>query len=377
MTTKLWQKYCLTFTPLTPIHIGCGEEIDPLEYKIIRTEKGSNRLYRLNLPAMIESLNTPKREEFLRLLDGRDLIAIRKFVETNADIKQHRFYESVVTEPVYKVYQKNVMNVNNALRIDPMYRRRDTWQAVIPGSSIKGAIRTAILSAEMRVAYEKDKWVPDFKKPKWENIVLFSENPNDDPFRALQIEDVTLPPDAIMIDEVKMIRRKPQNTAQNNPAGIQQFYEMTFCYLDGEEELDGFGELSIQLHLQEKLSEQNDLYLKFTIEDIVSSCRRFYQKRMKDEHETFYRWQEEDIKNASEQLLNIAYEENEFPIRLGHFSHCESVTVDLEVSGKPVRRPKTRYNKQRQPLPFGTTRTLAGGLYPMGWAKISLKEDVG
>ena len=47
-------------------------------------------------------------------------------------------------------------------------------------------------------------------------------------------------------------------------------------------------------------------------------------------------------------------------LRVGHYSHIESVTVDNN-------QPLTRKTKDRKLLPYGTTRTLANGKYPFGW----------
>jgi CRISPR/Cas system CSM-associated protein Csm5 (group 7 of RAMP superfamily) len=375
--SKNRKKYRLQFTPLTPIHIGTGDEIDPLEYKMITKEDRSVRLYRLNLPKMVESFTPPQREEFLHLLDSGDMVKLRKFVDTNTDTAQHAFYNAVVNEPVYETYRRKLSDPNNALRINPAYRRLDTWQAVIPGSSIKGAIRTAVLSKELRDAYEPKSWLPDTRRWNWENEVLFSTKPNDDPFRTVHLEDVTLPEDAIIVAETEIISRNPSK-AVSETGGIQQFYEMTFAHLM-QEEIAGSGCLTLLTGLRREHDNRNppqNKMLDIDIETIAACCTEFYRKRMEEEHDSFYRKRRgETVHSVSEQLLDVSYSKMEFPIRLGHFSHCESMTVDLiQKNGDPLRNPKTRRGKDGRPLPYGTTRTLAFGEFPMGWAKISLEE---
>jgi hypothetical protein len=39
-----------------------------------------------------------------------------------------------------------------------------------------------------------------------------------------------------------------------------------------------------------------------------------------------------------------------------------------------VRNPQTRRGKNGRPLPYGTTRTLANGLLPFGWAKLEFPD---
>ena len=374
--SKHRKKYRLRFLPLTPIHIGTGDEIDPLEYKIITKENGGRRMIRLNLPAMIETLTALKREEFLRLLDGGDMVKLRKFIDENADSSQHGFYHAVVDEPVFEMYRRKYSDPNNALRINPAYRRLDTWQAVIPGSSIKGAIRTAILSKELRDTYEQEDRLPNTNRWNWENEVLYATKPNDDPFRTVYLEDVTLSDDAIIVAETEIISRNPDKAASET-SGIQQFYEMTFAHLM-QEEVVGTGSLTLFSGLRREFDSRNhqNKMLEIDAMKIVACCKEFYCKRMELEHATFYRKRKnQTICTISEQLLNVSYGDFEFPIRLGHFSHCEAMTVDLiQKSGQPLRNPRTRKGRDGRFLPYGTTRTLAFGEFPMGWAKISLEE---
>ena len=170
-----------------------------------------------------------------------------------------------------------------------MYRRLDTWQAVIPGSSIKGAIRTAILSHELRNAYEADSWLPDTSRWDWENKALYATKPNDDPFRTVHLEDITLPADAIIIAETEIISRNPSKTASET-GGIQQFYEMTFAYLM-EEDVSGTGTLTLQTGLRREFDNRNpqNKMLDINVNQIVACCKEFYCRRMEEEHETFYR----------------------------------------------------------------------------------------
>ena len=379
--SKNRKQYRLRFLPLTPIHIGTGDEIDPLEYVMKAKPDGGKRLYRLNLPAMIESFTPSKREEFLRILDGGDMMRLRDFVKRNADVSQHGFYNAVTTDSVYYTYEKSHSNPNNALRINPTYRRLDTWQAVVPGSSIKGAIRTAVLSHKLRIDYERGGRLPDERN--LEKDVFHAPLPNDDPFRTVHIEDVTLPEDAVIVAETEIISQRTANN-DSTTEGIQMFYEMTFAHLM-QEEIAGTGSLILLPGLQReynKLNENQNTMLKIDAETIVAHCKEFYCSWMKEEHKKFYeKRKNEEVYTVSKQLLDISYGNLEFPIRLGHFSHCESVTVDLILNPadtvrkqrKEFRNPKTRTVNGRS-LPYGTTRTLAFGEFPMGWAKISLEE---
>jgi hypothetical protein len=89
---------------------------------------------------------------------------------------------------------------------------------------------------------------------------------------------------------------------------------------------------------------------------------------MQAEHDIFYKSNAE-LEVNSQRLLDVQYADNEFPIRLGRFSHVECTTVD------DYRKPKTRRTRDGRSLPYGNgkTRTLSAGTMPMGWAKVRLE----
>ena len=102
----------------------------------------------------------------------------------------------------------------------------------------------------------------------------------------------------------------------------------------------------------------------------IDAMYRFYVSKYKDEYLKFFTSGHADqirqeIAPMSLEIANL--KTNETLVRIGHFSHVECVTLDN------VRKPKTREVKGK-PMPYGTTRTLANGLYPFGWAKLEFKD---
>jgi len=99
---------------------------------------------------------------------------------------------------------------------------------------------------------------------------------------------------------------------------------------------------------------------------VIEAMYRFYVSKFKEEYSKFYssRRAAQIRQEISPMCLEIAnLKTNETLVRIGHFSHVECITLD------DVRQPRTRLVKGRA-MPFGTTRTLANGLYPFGWAKL-------
>lgn len=152
------------------------------------------------------------------------------------------------------------------------------------------------------------------------------------------------------------------------------FYEQCFSMLDGET-IIAAGTLSIDDQLpkhrtfdKRQHKEIDAVSMPLDAFDLLNSCRAFYLPKMQAEHEMFSqsRPASPELKDHSEQLLAVQYADNEFPIRLGRFSHVECTTVD------GYRRPQTRRTRDGKNLPWGTSRTLSGGTMPMGWAKVRL-----
>jgi len=376
------KKYKMTVQALSPIHIGTGDEISPFKYVIAKNTDGEPLLHLIDLPKMIAGLNLQQKAQFYEAVNkGQDSVRyFRKFVRDNTDLKRYSLHTVPVCQGLYDTYQKKLDSQENQMIINLFYRAAGRCRPVIPGSSIKGSIRTAIVSAAVKTTYERDGRLPDTSKRNWENEVLQNSDAKNDPFRAISISDVTMSEDYTVIEEILIYN--PHKGTES----IQQFYEMSYSALDGAD-IKAEGDFTIYLGLQGKKA----VSIPLSAEIIAQACKKFYLKRMADEHNDFYKYRPdmvsyyEDMERASERLQQEKYGHLEFPIRLGRFGHCESVTVDVMLNnGKPLRNPKTKKGKNGRPLPWGKTRSLLKNqgendkelslFGPLGWAKVRLDE---
>jgi hypothetical protein len=113
---------------------------------------------------------------------------------------------------------------------------------------------------------------------------------------------------------------------------------------------------------------QGRIHEKFDLADLARICREFYQSRYLKERDKFYKQPHfDDTAKALAAIEKdiLTQDDNSFVLRIGHYSHVECVTVTNN-------QPQTRRGKQGTPIPHGTTRTLANGIYPFGWVKLSL-----
>lgn len=358
--------YKMTIQILSPVHIGSGQDIDPLEYVV-----KDGIFYRLDLPRFLGQMDGAMRAEFNRKAAEPNPVVLRDFIHRHAAPQKHACFTADGGAFEAK-YQQNLKNPNTKLEITLMTRTAGNWQAYIPGSSIKGAIRTAVVS-ELAKSKRPQNLNPRF----FEKDVLGYGDAKQDPFRCVKLSDAPLPAASTFIDRAEIFKLK--KGIGPDPAGIQMFYEQCFSMLDGET-ITASGTLDIDDQLPSKRTfdrrqkkDINAVSMAIDAFDLFKACRAFYLPKMQAEHENFYKSSPEleahsqELEAHSQKLLATQYADNEFPIRLGRFSHVECTTVD------DYRQPRTRRTRDGKNLPWGVTRTLSAGTMPMGWAKVRLE----
>jgi CRISPR-associated protein Csm5 len=141
--------YRLALTPLSPIHIGCGEDFEPTNYVI-----DDGVLYGFDPSRAV--LNDLQRSKLMDAANRASLLGIQKFFKDNAiTFKAQADTLIPVSSGVATVYEQRVgraANVEasgnqifNQLFIERTMHTGRQSLPYIPGSSFKGAIRTAIL----------------------------------------------------------------------------------------------------------------------------------------------------------------------------------------------------------------------------------------
>lgn len=149
MTTAFLSTHTLALTPLSPIHIGCGEDFEPTNYVI---ENGL--LYGFDPSrATLTDLQRNKLGEVAR---RGSLAGIQAFFRDNAAaFKPHAQVVMPVCAGVNRLYEQRIGKVANVeasgnhvfnqLEIERHVFTGPLQQPFIPGTSFKGALRTAWL----------------------------------------------------------------------------------------------------------------------------------------------------------------------------------------------------------------------------------------
>ncbi|MEA3465351.1 MAG: type III-A CRISPR-associated RAMP protein Csm5, partial [Thermodesulfobacteriota bacterium] len=149
---------------LTPVHIGSGDTSDPLDY-VVATQDGQDYFCQIDLDAWLEDY--PDQEALSKVLDNGKLPAIRKFIADKLDVDIYaRSSSKIISPEIAKKYRHHIADLNspNQLLIEPALKNPLTGGLLIPGSSIKGAMRTAVI---------------DWCDQNWKLNLRDSRNPRD------------------------------------------------------------------------------------------------------------------------------------------------------------------------------------------------------
>ncbi len=334
------ESYNVRLHILSPVHVGSGQELDPFSY-VIR----DNKLLIIDLAKWIE--NYSDKETLYQKMDSEDYIDLRNYIAKNFNDNNAVLSTiDVKSSEVVRIYKKAVYDKRsgNQALINFMTRNEITKIPYLPGSSIKGAIRTAIANRFVLSAHIKPGDSYGY------NNKIFGM-PTADPMKNLKISDVSLDEFGSAIFEAREHSPKDKKTPKDS-------YEaaVSFCQTDTPVVYP------LKMSLNPFALYGKTVDIKFLIDSLYS----FYTPKFIEEYEKFYK--DEAYKEIRQAItpLNmeaIKLKTNEAFIRIGHFSHVECVTLDN------VRKPKTRM-KDGKPMPWGKTRTLANGIYPFGWVKL-------
>ena len=261
----------------------------------------------------------------------------------------------------------------NQLLIDEGLKNPLTKRLLIPGSSIKGSIRTAILD------WLDENYKLDFKN----NYRLIDDvlgKIQNNAFKALKLADVEIPQNMGMVvtaEEKKKNSDKqgtPKNACEVTPSMVGSLNQ-DFCFFSklslGFDE-NSEGTMSV---VYQDTRRNISIREKFDLKRILKITTDFFKKRFDQDIENFYKKPHLNktlsaLKPVIDQVEHINTE-NEMLIRLGHYSHIDCVTITKN-------HPRLKKSKDGTFLGPNTTRTLANGVFPFGWVILAIdtKENL-
>ncbi len=370
MTSLTEQVAYLRLSPLTPIHVGTGDTLDPLSY-IMREEDGAARLYPVDLPAWVEAHENPA--ELARIFASSELPEIRRYVATKLD--PLIFGGAPATVYSKKIYEKYAHELGtkdspNQLLIDPAIANGLTGALIIPGSSIKGAIRTAVIDwidrewgMGLKAASDSEKYGQ--RRAYTNRLEEYLGKISVNAFKNLKVGDFQAPLGDSLLVTANEVRRRPKD----KPPTPKHDCQVTLSLAMTGKPYALYGKVVLGRHdgggRDAALTVANGSRRQsWSLDGLMALCRSFYGRRYIQEKQKFY---SQPYLSATAKALapvDAAIAEaasDGMLVRIGHYSHVECMTVT-------ENNPQTRKTRDGTILPHGTTRTLADNTYPFGWA---------
>jgi|GEM_PF-2313668 len=372
---KLFEEYKMCITPLTPIHIGSGEELMPGEYFVFQ-DNGRYKLYRIDMGYLASKLTDKSRDNLCNMI-AKDPI---KWVDDAARkdslvelIRKYAWFYAVVNNDVADGVRERWGKNDSMLAIKTL--QRTGQDPIIPGSSIKGAIRTALLWSLVKKPLELPETLLQFndkshhaKVTSWERRdVLKSQSSEiqDDLLRHLKIADCKargLVSRILVTDHVGMSDKRGKQSA------IIDYRE---CF-PGELQLGRNYNLETSLVIAS--GHPHYLYgrVRITSQLILKACRDFYLKVLEADKDYWEKQGRNDILGICERIEQVFKELPEDKgalIKLGWGGGMDSISLNL--AKRDGKHPPGRINPQFRYNP--KTRRLLGG-YPPGWAVLKLEK---
>ena len=382
------KKYNVKLIPLTDIYIGSGKDIEAYEYTV-----KDKYMYRIDMSEVFDKMNDSEKENFYKILQENNFFNIRSWIYNNYKEEWGYIYKEKVSSDFEKYYKEKLddkSQENSQLSISEFIGYNN--KKYIPGSSIKGALRTAFIYSdflenekkyEIKSSYEikNGKRVYNRKEIDKEAKIMESEvllaekedrygnkkgeklglEPKKDPFKTVKIfdtEEIELEKFSVNILQIKEgnlfcevlggMYKKIDNIEKINfgneidfKQGINFNIVLTEYYLKNNFKMEYKKNLGIK-KLLDSLDDKIENILNFEIE----------KEREKDSY---------NLRNFYEflkKIFNSFKNKNISLVRIGKYTGFNDKTINL-LTTNPSENSRTILDENN---------------YPMGWVLIKVEE---
>ena len=290
------ESWRLMISTLSPVHIGCGEDYDPTNY-VIENET----LYGFEAGAALEVLSVQDREQLLKIVSGHASNEMLRQVQAFFHQRRHAlirvatrrlpvgpslaaFYHSRVGKTVQ--VEGDGSRLVNKLEIERTFFNPTTGSPVLPGSNLKGAIRTALLDRE-------NAGQPILQNEK--NLTLQQrlfryERFEQDPMRLVQLADACFLEESSIGSQVQFAvnrrRRPPKPGERSTQSQAEQrgLYQILECIPAARYQAFG-GQLTLQCvdQIEDRRHRLPVEDLRWDASAIADACNRFYLPQLQVE----------------------------------------------------------------------------------------------
>jgi CRISPR-associated protein Csm5 len=404
--TEFIKHYTLKYTPLSPVHIGTGDSYEPTNYVI-----KEYTLYEFDTGSSVTAFSDVEKKELLRILSGKPergmISAVQKFFYDRRDAiipfavnaipvfeGVANFYDSRVGKVANK--EKNGQDVIHKLEIERCAYNPITRNPVLLGSSIKGAIRTALLDQ-----INNDKGLANTHESNrnlQQRLFGFRAGKFElDPMRLIQISDAHWTEDQNLpkVQICMTVNRKKHkvldeqgNERASQSEGNQNLNKLLEC-IPAFNHRAFTASLNLQQTQQWSSAFAGEKVPKhtFSIQQIARACNAYYYPKLLQEMDLLEKrgfihtaWQK-SIQSLLESIKADLEQGRTMLLRVGRHSGAESVTLNgvrriKILEGKDKETGKTHFSfddKTKTLWLAAEYKEQRTGLLPFGWLLVEIQ----
>lgn len=277
---------------ISPINIGTGNYFDPSAFWV---DVENKKLIEFTVDSLFSVLNEKDKEEFYDICNSGTPESITRLYVFINDKKPKGYREVSVCDDLIQKYQK-VLNGNslNKFEVKRTFTNPNTGNPYIPGSSLKGAVRTAYISS----------LVQQGKNFTTEQDILGGRF-HEDVFTTLKVSDL-LSDNNGQTKIVYGLRIGKKNNKEGAPVMLETI----------EQNSSFIGTISLNHNIQTPLKFNN-------IDDVLTKLDVFYTNIFKDIRIGIKSPSQAEVDAVKKTLKNKS-----FLCRLGSLIGAESHTVE-------------------------------------------------
>jgi len=389
--------HALAITPLSPVHMGTNDDYEPTNYVI-----DGGALFEFDALAALHMLPSSERQCLDRILSGKPtqnlLQEVQAFFYKNRQamiacsrrqVRVNPSIEAFYKERVGKVaqHEQGGKKVQNCLQIERTAWNPVSGHPILPGSGLKGAIRTALLD-------EKNAGRPLQGRKECNRELqnrLFDYRADQfelDPMRLIGLSDASLAEGRELPTRVWFgLNRKKQPVWKNGQLVASKddqrgLYQLLEC-LPPMHARSFEGSLSIQdLAPIEDVSKTPRL--RFSMQNIAAACNRFYRPILQRELKLLRKRGYLDeawgmrIGVLLEQFGPLLDDGRAFLLRVGRHSGAESVSLEGVRKIRILKRNGEKHewrDSAKTVWLAGNERQAQTGLLPFGWLLVETDPE--
>ncbi len=407
---KIYDTVRMLITTLSPVHVGTGESYEPTNYVI-----EDDFLHEFDTGAAMEALSAADRDALLAISNRKpntELIeALQRFFhERRERLMGYAVKRIPVLPGVAGLYAKRIgqtasleasgNKILNRLEIDRTSFNPVTLLPVLFGSSLKGAIRTALLdevnggkpAREQKGLHEFQGRLFKYRDPTTRRLTL-----EQDPMRLVQLADAAWTGDpgfhAAQVHLAVNRKKAPVVDEQGNlrKSKADELYQILECvppwrYRAFSGQISVRSVDGLENRHRDKLPTSD---LRFDLSRIAQACNAFYEPILEGENRLLRerKYLDDGWNRSIERLLDVSAKKRvsgrAFLLRVGRHSGAESVTVSGARNGHiKIILGKDPITKQQNLAYESEARTLwlasddkdqMDHLLPFGWLLVELE----